>query len=199
MDYGIFNLHTWSFLCMHMCTDPPTASQHNIFDSEKLNFLVLLNGVQTSGDWVLSLTTTNSQLPHHPNPRMQGERDKSRACSCAFHFQVFLRSALWYPFFCAVPAMKAGRGTRHTEVGCGLLPLPRSLRQKKLLRWRITIDSSTKVRSLNTYHMWPFRPKGVELLLGHFLGTANFPKGGALILIMGFQWNQFVQSSFFFT
>ena len=47
MDYRIFNVHTWLFLCVRvhtggLCT--PTASQHNVFDSEKLShiFLVLL-------------------------------------------------------------------------------------------------------------------------------------------------------------
>ena len=48
MDYRILYMHTWSFICVRLHTwgvgGTPTASQHNIFDSQKLSqiFLVLL-------------------------------------------------------------------------------------------------------------------------------------------------------------
>ena len=72
MDYRIFNVRTCSFLCVRMYThrglDTPIASQHNIFDSEKLSqmFLVLdpdADGVRTSG---LSLYLESDALPTEP-------------------------------------------------------------------------------------------------------------------------------------
>ena len=53
LNYRIFNMHTWSFLCMHIyiCKlqrlGTPTASQHNIFDLEKLMKFFVLDGIRT--------------------------------------------------------------------------------------------------------------------------------------------------------
>ena len=55
MDYRIFNVHTWSFLCMRIHTGVGhtnnESSQHNIFDSDKTvtNFQCAPDRVWTSG------------------------------------------------------------------------------------------------------------------------------------------------------
>ena len=49
MDYRMFNVRTWSFLCVriHAGLGTPTVSQHTIFDSEKLSQIVLVLLTQT--------------------------------------------------------------------------------------------------------------------------------------------------------
>ena len=65
MGYMIFNVRTWSFLCvrMHLGVGQPTASRHNIFDSEKTShFSCAPDGIRTSGLCISSPTLY--QLSH---------------------------------------------------------------------------------------------------------------------------------------
>ena len=71
MSYRIFNVRMWSFLCVRIHTrglSTQTASQHNIFDSEKLNNknIVLLTGFepQSFASWVRR--STNWATPVTP-------------------------------------------------------------------------------------------------------------------------------------
>ena len=66
MDYRIFNVRTWSFVCVRIHTGlgTPTASQHYLFDLKFL--LVLLTGFEP---WSLDLqpnvlTTEPTRHPH---------------------------------------------------------------------------------------------------------------------------------------
>ena len=64
MDYRIFNVRTWYFLChAYTCTrelGTPTTSQHNIFDSEICSQIVIapLTGIEprSIGSWVRPVT-----------------------------------------------------------------------------------------------------------------------------------------------
>ena len=69
----ICNVRTWSFLCVRIHTGvlgTPTASQHNIFDSEKLwfFFLVLLTGFEPRviESWVRRSTNWATTPPTDP-------------------------------------------------------------------------------------------------------------------------------------
>ena len=68
-NYRIFNMHTWSFLYVHIYTwrlGTPTASQH-IFDSEKvINFSFAPDRVRTSGLFYLKSNALPSEPPRHP-------------------------------------------------------------------------------------------------------------------------------------
>ena len=69
MDYRIFNMHTWSFLCAHYTrgVGTSTASQHNISDSEELtNCSCAPDGIRT---FILRiLNPTLYQLSHPVTP-----------------------------------------------------------------------------------------------------------------------------------
>ena len=75
MDYMMFNMRTWSFLCVRYThggsVGTPTAtSQHNIFDSEKLSQSLCCapdaGGVRTSGLWISESGAPATEPPRHP-------------------------------------------------------------------------------------------------------------------------------------
>ena len=81
MDYRIFNVRTWSFLCVRILytrgLGTPTASQHNIFDSKKITIVYCASnagGVRTSGLWIARSRvrrSTNSATPLPRSPQIQ--------------------------------------------------------------------------------------------------------------------------------
>ena len=66
MDYWIFNVRTWSFVCARMHTGglgTPTVSQHNLFDSENLKrFACALDGIQTFDLWISTEPTRHPKI-----------------------------------------------------------------------------------------------------------------------------------------
>ena len=77
MDYRICSVRTWSFFCVTCAYTRglgiPTASQHNIFDSEKLTiFSWAPDGIRTSVIWILSPTLYHLSHPVTPGRSHHG-------------------------------------------------------------------------------------------------------------------------------